>query len=122
MRFLVRFAVIVAILWALYSGAMAAKAYFELSNVVQEAVPRELGATADRATFGRSERLRRIREAIVRGAAESGIVVEPSRVSVTEENGALWVRVSSTYEALRVGERVVDIPISTSHSFDLSGR
>jgi hypothetical protein len=122
MRFLVRFAVLVAVLWGLYSAAMLIKSYFELSNVVEDVVARELGTPGERATFGRGERTYRIRQAIVRGATQSGIPVEPAGVTVTEENGALWVRVNWAYQALRVGDRAFDIPISTSRSFDLAGR
>jgi hypothetical protein len=122
MRLLVRFAVVMAVLWGLYSAAMVVKSYFELSSVVEEVVPRELGNAGERSTFGRGDRTHRIRQAIVKGAAQSGISVEPTGVAVTEENGALWVRVNSTYQALRVGDRALDIPISTSRSFDLAGR
>jgi hypothetical protein len=121
-RLLVRVALLVAVLWGLYSGAMAAKSYIELSNVVQEVVSRELGSPGDRSTLDRSDRARRIREAILKGAAQSGIVLEAARVSVTEQDSAVRVRVTSSYEALRVGERALDIPISTSHSFDLGAR
>lgn len=118
MRALFGLAVVVVILWGMYSAAMGVKSYFEISNVVEEIVPRALEAGTDsRAPFGARDRTERVRAAIVSGAAKSGIPLDPESVAVTEDDGAVWVRVTSAYRALKVGDRAIDIPISTTHSF-----
>jgi hypothetical protein len=123
MKTLFSLAVVGVILWGIYSAAMAVKSYFEISNVVEEVVPRVLEAgTESHGTFAAAGRTERVRTAIVNGAAKSGIALEPDSVSVTEDEGAMWVRVTSSYRALKVGDRVIDIPISSSRSFALAGR
>jgi hypothetical protein len=111
--------VVVVILYGVYSGAMAIWSYFELSNLVEEVVPRELTKTGDRG-WGSVDRMQAIRSAIIKGARNDGIVLDPAAVSVTEEEGALWVRINAPYPLVRLrGERIVDIPVSTAHSFAL---
>lgn len=111
--------VVVAILYGIYSGAMAIWWYFELSNLVEEVVPRELKKTGDRG-WGSVDRMQAIRTAIIKGAQGDGIALDPKAVSVTEEEGALWVHVSAPYPVVRVrDQRIIDIPVSTAHSFAL---
>ena len=117
MRGLFAILVIVGIVYGIYTGAMAAWSYFEISNVVEEVVPRELPKTSE--GWAKSDRSRTIRAAVLKGATQAGITLDPSGVAVTEEEGSLWVRITYAYPVARIGERQFTIPISTAHSFSV---
>ena len=115
MRGLFIILVIFGIVYGVYTGAMAAWSYFEISNVVEEVVPRELPKA--RESWARSDRSATIREAVLKGATQAGIALDPGGVAVTEEEGSLWVRIRYAYPVARIGERQLTIPIRTAHSF-----
>jgi hypothetical protein len=97
---------------------MAVWSYFELSNLVEEIVPRELPKLRERASWAKNERVMKIHAAIVKGANENGVGLDPDAVSVTEEDGAIWVRINAAYPIIRIrNETYLSIPISTAHSF-----
>jgi hypothetical protein len=110
--------VVGAIFYGVYSAALAAWSYFEISNLVEEVTPRELRNMGGGSNWERADRTRRLREAILKGAEQSGIVLDPKGVSVTESDGAIWVRITNKYPMVKFrGESMVTIPISTAHSF-----
>jgi hypothetical protein len=115
MRALFTILIIIGIIYGIYSGAMAAWSYFEISNVVEEVVPRELPKASE--SWARSDRGGLIREAVLKGATQAGITLDPAGVRVTEEEGSLWVRITYAYPFARIGTRQFTIPISIAHSF-----
>ena len=116
MKALFGFLIFAGILYGIYSGVMAIWSYFEISNVVEEVVPRELPKLSDRG----SDRSEDMRNAIVKGAEKAGIALDPATVNVSEEGSAIWVRINATYPVLRFRDKkYFDIPISTAHSFGL---
>ncbi len=121
MKVLFTVAMIFAILWGIYSGAMAISSYFELSSVVEEVVSRELPRLLADKGWRPADREQKIRAAILKGATEAGVELDPDGVLVSEEDGALWVRINSGYPLVRYqGQRLFSIPISTAHSFSMS--
>ena len=118
MKVVVTLLIVLGIIWGIYSGFMAVWSYFELSNLVEEVVPRELPKIRERASWAKTERVTKIHAAIVRGANEAGVALDPDAVTVTEEDGAIWVRINAAYPVIRYrGEIMLSIPISTAHSF-----
>ena len=110
---------IFAIVYSIYSGFMAVWSYFELTTLVEEVVPREIPKISERG-WRSADRSGRIRAAIVQGATEAGVALDPDAVMVSEEDGALWVRINAGYPMIRYhGEVWLSIPISTAHSFPL---
>ena len=111
---------IIGILYGIYSGFMAVWSYFELTTIVEEVVPRELPKLGDRG-WRQGDRARKIHDAVVKGAGEVGVALDPDAVLVSEEDGALWVRINAGYPMIRYrGETMLAIPISTAHSFSLT--
>ena len=105
--------VIFGIVYGVYTAAMAAWSYFEISNVVEDVVPREL----PKASESWRDRNGTIREAVLTGATKAGISLDPAGISVSEEGGSLWVKIRYAYPVARVGDRQFTIPISTARSF-----
>src|SRR5262245_21928656 len=111
MRPLIIILVVGGLLYAVYSGGMAAWYYLELSKVVRDAVPREM------LRQGESDRSRTVRAAVVKAATQAGITLYPDDIAVSEEAGSLWVRVTSGYPVAKIAEREFAIPISTAQAF-----
>jgi len=107
--------IIAGIIYGIYSGFMAVWSYFEISNLVEEVVPRELPQTKG---WEQQDRVKKVRDAIVKGAMDSGVALDPNAVSVAEEGNALWVRIDAAYPIVRYHD-LLSIPISTAHSFTL---
>ena len=113
--------VIGGLIYGIYSGFMAVWSYFEVSNLVEEVVPRELPKISERAGWRAPDRVKKIHDVIVDGATQAGIPLDPEAVVVTEEGGALWVRINAAYPMIRYkNEYLLNIPISTAHSFSVS--
>ena len=121
MKVLFTVALIFGILWSIYSAAMAAWSYFELSSLVEEVVSRDLPRLLADKGWKSGDRAQKIRDAIVKAATEAGVELDPDGVLVSEEDGELWVRINSGYPLVRYqGQRLFSIPISTAHSFSMS--
>jgi hypothetical protein len=110
--------VVAGILYGIYSGAMVAWSYFELSSAMEEAVPRELRQAED--SWARGARADRIRAAVVKAAGQSGIAVDPRSVQVTEQDGSVSVQVRHPYPVVTyAGETKAAIPVTATRSFPL---
>lgn len=115
------FVILSLVIYGGYSGFMALQFYLEMSNLVDEVVQRELPKVSDRG-WRAQDRMRRIREAIVKAATQSSIPLDPAAIVVTEEAGVLWVKTAFQYEVVKLpGDKSLGIPIETSHSFNVPG-
>lgn len=115
MKALFTLLVIAGIVYGIYSGFMAVWSYFEVSNLVEEIVPRELPKMRG---WDPPDRAKKVHDAIVQGAIDSGVALDPAAVTVSEEDGALWVRINAAYPVVRYHD-LLSIPIATAHSFSV---
>ncbi len=124
-RTLVRVAV-----WAALVGYVAfvivavVSSYFDMVALVEGAARKVL--EAERWTVLRQAdapvgaRAAEVRDAILRGAERSGLVIDDRKVVVSEADDTLRVSVSWSYPMVAVGgETIVAIPLALHRSFDL---
>lgn len=92
--------------YGVYSAAMSAWSYIELSSIVEEAL-------AEQARNGGGA----VTRAIITGATEKGIQLQESNVFVNEVNRVLVARVKWSFPAVRwKGDDIVEIPLSLERS------
>ncbi len=90
-----------------YSVSMAVSSYFTLSGIVDKAAEEH----GKRGTV-------LVREAILRGAAESGVEVDDRNVVVSREDRQLEVRLKWSYPVLAIhGDPVLLIPMSIERTY-----
>jgi hypothetical protein len=106
--------VAVALFYAFYVGTMAGWSYLTVSNVVQQAVE-------ERPRAARADRVRQVREDILKRAARTGVPLEEGAVDVTQSEGSLGVRVRWTYPVITLQDgTVLAIPLSVERLYSMS--
>jgi hypothetical protein len=96
----------VAFAWAFYTGAMAARSYWQVSDVVDSALERG-GRSGPGA----------VRDLIVRGAADAEVPVDPANVEVTHESRIFQVKVRWYWPVITWrGDQLVNVPLSMERS------
>jgi hypothetical protein len=104
---LVYLLLLVAFFWAFYTGAMAVRSYWQMSEVVEGALDR--GARAGPIA---------VRDTILRGAAEAEVPLADSDVMVSEESRVLFVKLRWAWPVIAwQGEQIVQIPFSIERSY-----
>jgi hypothetical protein len=104
-----------------YTAIVALQQYFELSNLLEEVVQRELPKVSGWG-WRPADRGRRIHDSIVRTAKQSGIPVEPDAVMLNEQGGVLAVRITYRFPALKYGRnQAITVPISAGRTFTVPG-
>jgi hypothetical protein len=107
MRALALLLVAIGCFYLFYSGAMAVWSYLTLSGIVEDAV-QERGRTAAGP----------VREAILRGAAASGLALDEGQVLVETDERALNVHLRWTWPLVTYqGTAYVEVPLSLERSF-----
>ncbi len=118
MKFLVVSLLVLAAIYGVFRGGMAASAWLTLSNIVSDVVPPRLPRTAD--DRWSDDNAGTLREAIVREADKNGIAVDPSEVSIVRDEAEVSVSVSYPYPFVMFrGETLVTVPVNVSRSFVL---
>jgi len=103
--------VAVGLFYGAYSGMMAVWSYFQINDIVEQAVRERPGLAAD-------ERIRQVREEIVKGAARSGLALDGRAIDVQSAGGGLTVKVRWTYPVIVYNnETVLAIPLSVDRGF-----
>jgi hypothetical protein len=103
--------VAVVLFYGAYSGMMAVWSYFQINDIVEQAVRERPGLAAE-------DRVRQVREEIVKSAARSGLVLDARAVDVQSAGGALNVKVRWTYPVVVYNnETVFAIPLSVDRGF-----
>ncbi len=112
-----------------FSGAQALSSYLDARRIIQESVDLETPGLAEQMLQGRwrldsGDRTRKIRERILKAAAEVEIPVDPGDVTVSEDkDGVVTVRMSWTQPMVTVrGERYLILPIAVTRTYDLAAR
>ena len=117
--FLFAFLFLAAVIYGGYSGLMALQYYLEVSNLVEEVVQRELPKVTGWG-WQATDRVRRIREAIVQTARQQAIPINADAVVVTEEASILNVKVNYEYPIVKYqADKAFTIPIGTAHTFNV---
>ena len=98
--------------------------YFDMVALVegtlQKAVQAERWELLRQAHAPEGERAEEVRDAILRGAERSGLVVDERKVVVSQAGGALRVSLNWTYQVVAIrGETIIGIPLVLDRSFDL---
>ena len=99
----------------------AVSSYFEMvalvEGAVQKVVEAELLRQPDAPVGAHAEELR---DAILRGAERTGLVIDDRKVVVSQAGKTLRVSVSWSYPVVAVGgETIVGLPLALDRSFDL---
>lgn len=124
-RTLVRVAVWAALVgYVAFVIVAAVSSYFDMVTLVEGGARKVL--EAERWTVLRQAdapvgaRAAEVRDAILRGAEQSGLVIDDRKVVVSEADDTLRVSVSWSYPMVAVGgETIVAIPLALHRSFDL---
>jgi len=104
-------AVAVLFFYGAYSAMMAGWSYFQINDVVEQAAREKQGGKQD-------ERVRQVREDIVKGAARSGLVIDEQAVDVQPSDRGLAVKVRWTYPVIVYNnETILSIPLSVDRAF-----
>ena len=100
-----------------------------LSNIVEDALVRELPTLAERQTaqiapgllrpVEPEERMARVHESVLRGAALSDVPLVADEVKVVAEGNRLTVRVRHEYPVLNYQAQRVAIPVTLERSVSL---
>lgn len=107
MRTLGLLLVAIGCFYLFYSGAMAAWSYLTLSSIVEDAV-QERGRAAAAP----------VREAILRGAAASGVALDERQVLVEADERGLNIHLHWTWPLVTYqGTSYVELPLSLERSF-----
>jgi hypothetical protein len=107
MKALALLLIAVGCFYLFYSGVMAAWSYLTLSSIVEDAVY-ERGRTAAAP----------VREAILKGAAASGLALDERHVVVEADERALRVQLRWTWPLVTYeGTTYVEVPLSLERSF-----
>jgi hypothetical protein len=110
--------VLALFLFGLYSIAKAGHAYVTISNLMDEVVPRHIGAVGVPDQLAATERNERIKGAVAQSVTEAGIPIERSAVSFSEERGTLFVRVEHQYPVVTwQGETKAAIPVAVTSKY-----
>jgi hypothetical protein len=103
--------VAVVLFYGAYSGMMAVWSYFQINDIVEQAVRERPGLGAD-------DRVRQVRDEIVKSAARSGLALDGRAVDVRSAGGALSVKVRWTYPVIVYNsETLFSIPLSVDRDF-----
>jgi len=106
----------VAIVYGLYSGAMALWSHLEVQGIVEEVV-------AERARADRFERAARVKEDVLKRAAQAGIALDDRETRVTDEGRLLTVLVRWAWPVIAYrGDVVLAIPLKHERAFELPER
>lgn len=110
--------VILLILYTLYSMGMAGHSYITMGNLIDEVVPRHIGARGAADQQAAQERNERIRNVVVQTITDNGLPIDKSDVTLTEEQGKLFVRVQRRHPVITwQGETKFAIPVAATSSF-----
>jgi hypothetical protein len=97
-------ALLLGFLYVFWTGGMAVRSYWQMSDVVDRAFELQERARAGAAA---------VRRVIVEGAAEAGVPIAADDVEVTEDGGVLAVRLHWSWPVVSwQGEHIVRVPLS----------
>jgi hypothetical protein len=114
--------VLVIMAYALYAGGMAVWRYFLLSNIVEEALNRELPTLTERQLSGvgikaePGDRMARVHEAVLKAAGLADVPLSAEEVAVSADSNVLTVRIRHAYSALpsRIPQPAIHLTVERS--------
>jgi hypothetical protein len=114
--------VILGVVYGVYSLAIAASGWLQMSGVVDDVATREAPGLASQSGFGDSaDRYGHVREGIMKGAAEAGVELQPENVAVGVANNMLDVRLRWTAPIVTYqGKTYVELPLSLQRAVPLT--
>ena len=91
------------------AGAVSAWRYVVLMNVIDEALDEDRKQPP-------SDRVVRIRQAVLRGASQADLPLVPEELDVSEDGNVVTVRVRHVYRVVEYQSRRLEIPINVERS------
>lgn len=111
--------------WAVVATTTAAVKWWNVSSAVDEVARAQVPKLTDGVKWPSPIppiRLIRVKEAIIREAAQDGVTLADSRVDVSLDGRTLRIRVKWVYPVVTaMGENVVAIPLRVARSYDVPG-
>ena len=115
--------------YALFAGVVSGWRYFVLSNIVEDALVRELPTLTEQRTeqlmpglsrrVEPEERLARVRDVVVRAAALADVPLAADEVTVATEGNRFIVRIRHEYPVLNYQAQKLAIPVMLERSVTL---
>ena len=122
MKFLFGLIVIVALAYAAYTGILAAGTYFEVSQIIDDAVldlkPGMIDASRQALGGSRGDPALKLREAVLAKTTKASLPITEDDVVVTEADQKLQVRVTWSQPVNLYQDKIAfALPLSVTRSF-----
>jgi hypothetical protein len=95
--------------YAVVAGAGTAWRYMVITSAVGDAL-------AEERRLGSGDRAARVRQAVLRGANDAGLSLDPEEVTAVADGNVVTVQVRHVYTVVEYQARRLDIPITVERS------